>query len=72
LEKCLVSYKILLIFASKENNNMDTLIFQEKKYYSLKKAAKMYGVTLKTIHQWIKEGKLEKKKVGSATFVKEK
>ncbi|MCF8218766.1 MAG: helix-turn-helix domain-containing protein [Bacteroidales bacterium] len=51
---------------------MDTLIFQEKKYYSLKKAAEMYGVTLKTIHQWIKEGKFEKKKVGSATFVKEK
>lgn len=49
---------------------MDTLTIQDRKYYSLKAAAEFYGVTLKTIHQWIKEGKMEKKKIGSASFVR--
>jgi len=49
---------------------MDTLIIQDKKYYSLRAAADFYDVTLKTIHQWIKEDKMEKKKIGSATFVR--
>ena len=51
---------------------MDTLKVKDKKYYSLQKAAQIYNVTVKTIHQWIKEGKMEKKKLGSASFVRMK
>ena len=51
---------------------MDTLTVGEKKYYSIEKAELMFSVTKKTIHIWIREGKLEKKKLGSATFVRMK
>ncbi len=51
---------------------METLTIKDKKYYSIKQAALIYDVTPKTIHQWVKEGKMEKKKIGSASFFRMK
>lgn len=49
-----------------------TVTVGDKKFFSLNQAALVYDVTVKTIHQWVKEGKMEKKKIGSATFVRMK
>jgi predicted site-specific integrase-resolvase len=51
---------------------MDTLTIKDQKYFSIKAAVEKYQVSRKTIHQWIKEGKMEKKKIGSASFVRMK
>ena len=49
---------------------MDTLRVGEKIYYSVEKAMLVYDVTKKTIYDWIKTDRMEKKKLGSATFVR--
>jgi len=49
---------------------MDTLRIGDKVYYSIQKAALMYGVTEKTIYEWIKKEFTDNKKVGNQTFVR--
>ena len=49
---------------------MDTIKKGKKTYYSLDRAAIIYGCTKKTLHEWIRTGKGEKIKFGSATFMR--
>ena len=48
-----------------------TMIFQGKTYYSMNKAKEVYSVSEKTLHEWAKTGKAEKKKIGSSTFIRQ-
>jgi hypothetical protein len=53
-------------------NNMDTLLAGGNTWYTIPKAIIVYNISKVTIYNYIKEGRMEKRKIGSATFVRMK
>ena len=50
--------------------NMDKIVIQGTTYMTVNSYAKYKGVTIQTVYNWIRDNKLETKKVLSALFVR--
>lgn len=50
--------------------NMDKIVIGDITYLTVKSYAKYKGVTIQTVYNWIRDNKLETKKVLSALFVR--
>jgi len=48
---------------------INEVIHNYRTYMTVKEFADKQGIHTKTVYEWIKEGKVIKKKLGSATFV---
>lgn len=49
---------------------MDAIKIKDITYYSIQRATLEYGVTKKTLYEWIKEDKMEIKTIGTVKFVR--
>ena len=51
---------------------METITIEDKKYYSWNKFLEISGLrNRKSIYDWVRSGKAEVKKIGSASFFRE-
>ena len=61
---------IVIVFFLIKYFKMNKLTTQEGTFYSVKEYAKYKDVSIQSVYKWIKEKKVETKKILSNTFVK--
>ena len=61
---------IVIVFFLIKQFKMNKLTTQEGTFYSVKEYAKYKDVSIQSVYKWIKDKKVETKKILSNTFVK--